>query len=134
MNAVAYLWVAVGGALGSVGRYWLNGLVSARLGESFPLGTLVVNVTGSFVIGFFATLTGPDGRIFADTLTRQFVMIGFCGGYTTFSSFSLQTLNLARDGEWLHAGANAALSFVCCMVAVWLGHFLAMSLNPTKGN
>ena len=133
MNAVAYLWVAVGGALGSVGRYWLNGLVSARLGESFPLGTLVVNVTGSFVIGFFATLTGPDGRWLAPTGLRQFFMIGVCGGYTTFSSFSLQTLDLAQEGEWLYAGLNITGSVVLCLVAVWLGHVLAAGLNSMKG-
>jgi fluoride exporter len=77
-----------------------------------------VNIAGSFIIGFFATLTGPDDRIFADTLTRQFVMIGFLGGYTTFSSFSLQTLALLQDGEWLLASANIALSVIACLLAV----------------
>lgn len=64
---------------------------------------------------------------------RQFVMIGVCGGFTTFSSFSLQTLNLARDGEWFRAGANATLSFLLCMIAVWLGHLLAATVNSSKG-
>ena len=82
--------------------------------------------------GFFATITGPDGRIFADTLTRQFVMIGILGGYTTFSSFSIQTLNLVQDGEWWLAGANIALSVVACLVAVWLGFVLAASINSLK--
>jgi len=89
-----------------------------------------VNIAGSFIIGFFATLTGPDGRIFADTLTRQFVMIGFLGGYTTFSSFSLQTLALLQDGEWLLASANIALS--ACLLAVWAGYALAASINALK--
>jgi CrcB protein len=128
-----YFWVGLGGALGSVARFWASGFVARHFGETFPFGTLVVNVTGSFVIGFFATLTGPDGRWLVAPQGRTFFMIGVCGGYTTFSSFSLQTLDLARDGEWLYAGANAALSLVLCMVAVWVGHVLAAHLNPTKG-
>lgn len=128
-----YLLVGLGGALGSVARFWLSGLVATHVGETFPWGTLTVNVTGSFVIGFFATLTGPDGRVFASGSSRQFVMTGLCGGYTTFSSFSLQTLNLARDGEWLRAGGNAVVSLVTCLVAVWLGHLLAAYLNQMKG-
>lgn len=124
-----YLLIALGGALGSVARYWVSGAVAQRCGEFFPYGTLVVNITGSLIIGFFATLTDPSGRFMASPSTRQFVMIGICGGYTTFSSFSLQTLNLARDGEWLRAGANSVLSLVACLVAVWLGHVIAMSIN-----
>ena len=127
-----YIWVAVGGAIGTLGRYWLTGVVSRLIGETFPWGTFVINVTGSFIIGFFATLTGPDGRIFAPTDVRQFVMIGICGGYTTFSSFSLQTLNLMNDGEWLYAGANIVLSVVACLIAVWVGHVLALSLNAMR--
>ena len=104
------------------------------LGETFPWGTLLVNNTGSLIIGFFATLTGPDGRIFASSTVRQFVMIGLCGGYTTFSSFSLQTLNLANDGEWLQAGGNIIGSVVLCLLAVWLGHILAVSINAMGGS
>lgn len=126
---ITYLWVAIGAAIGGVGRYWLSGIVAERIGETFPWGTLVINVTGSFVIGFFATLTGPDGRVLVGTNVRQFVMTGICGGYTTFSSFSLQTLNLTRDGEWLYAGGNITLSVVLCLVAVWLGHVSATMLN-----
>ena len=128
----AYLWIAVGSALGGVARYWCSGVAARLIGETFPWGTILVNVIGSFIIGFFATLTGPDGRIFADTLTRQFVMIGFCGGYTTFSSFSLQALNQLQDGEWWLAGANIALSVVACLVAVWAGYVLAASINSMK--
>jgi CrcB protein len=130
---LAYLWVAIGGALGSVARFWFSGAVARHFGETFPWGTLLVNVSGSFVIGFFATVTAPDGRLFAPASFRQFFMIGVCGGYTTFSSFSLQTLSLVEDGEWLHAGANIVGSVVLCLVAVWLGHLLAASINSLKG-
>jgi CrcB protein len=128
----AYLWIAVGSALGGVARYWCSGVVARFIGETFPWGTIIVNVVGCFIIGVFATLTGPDGRVFADTLTRQFVMIGILGGYTTFSSFSLQTLNLVQDGEWWLAGANIALSVIACLVAVWLGFVIAASINAMK--
>lgn len=125
-----YIWVAIGGALGSVGRFWLSGLVANKVGETFPFGTLFVNVSGSFMIGFFATLTNPEGRYLVQPVFRTFFMIGICGGYTTFSSFSLQTLTLAQDGEWLRAGANSVASVILCLAAVWLGHFVAMLFNP----
>ena len=130
---ILYVLVGLGGALGSIVRFWLSGLVASQVGETFPWGTLVINVSGSFVIGFFATLTGPDGRVFAGSNARQFVMTGICGGYTTFSSFSIQTLNLARDGEWLRVAGNIVGSMVFCLVAVWLGHVLATALNQMKG-
>ncbi len=128
----SYFWIAVGSAIGGVARYWCSGVAARLIGETFPWGTLIVNVLGSFIIGFFATLTGPDGRIFASSTTRQFVMIGLCGGFTTFSSFSLQTLNLANDSEWLYAGANITLSVVTCLLAVWAGHILAVGFNTMK--
>jgi CrcB protein len=128
-----YLWIMLGSSLGGAARYWFSGVVANRFGETFPWGTMLVNISGSFVIGFFATLTGPDGRLLIGTTARQFVMIGLCGGYTTFSSFSLQTLNLARDGEWLRAAANSGLSLALCFLAVWLGHVLATLLNQMKG-
>jgi len=131
-SLVIYLWVALGGALGSMGRYWCSGVAARLVGETFPWGTLFVNVTGSFLIGFFATLTGPDGRIFAGTTTRQFFMLGIFGGFTTFSSFSLQTLNLVQDGELLQAGGNIIGSVLLCLIAVWLGHILALSINTMK--
>lgn len=128
----SYLWIAIGGALGSVARYWCSGVVARLIGETFPWGTLIVNVIGSLIIGFFATITGPDGRLLVGTIPRQFVMIGLCGGYTTFSSFSLQTLNLMQDGEWLHAGTNIVASVITCLLAVWLGHIAANSFNAMK--
>jgi fluoride exporter len=126
---ISYLVVAIGGALGSVARFWLSGAIAQRFGETFPAGTLLVNVSGCFVIGFFAALTGPDGRAWAAPAFRQFFMIGVLGGYTTFSSFSLQTLALARDGEWTFAMLNALGSFALCLLAVWAGDYLAMLIN-----
>jgi CrcB protein len=127
---MAYLWVAIGGALGSLARFWLSGVVARQFGETFPWGTLAVNVSGSFVIGLVAALTGPDGRWLAPVWFRQqFLMLGVCGGYTTFSSFSLQTLDLIENGAWLPAGANAVLSVFCCLAAVWLGHLAASAVN-----
>ncbi len=130
----AYLWVALGGALGSVGRYWVSGLVAERFGETFPWGTILINITGSFIIGVFAAFTDPEGRVLASPGFRQFLMIGICGGYTTFSSFSLQTLRLAQDREWLYAGGNVLLSVTLCLIAVWLGYLLGATFNSMKGN
>jgi CrcB protein len=127
-----YFWIAVGSGLGGIVRYWCSGIAARTIGETFPWGTLIVNVVGSFIIGFFATVTGPDGRVFVSTTTRQFVMVGFCGGYTTFSSFSLQTLNLMNDGEWTYAVTNAAASVFACLLAVWIGHVAAVGLNALK--
>lgn len=127
-----YLWIAVGSALGGLARFALSGLIAHQVGESFPWGTFAVNVTGSFVIGLFATLTSPDGRLFVSAEVRHFVMTGILGGFTTYSSFSLQTLALARDGEWLRAGANAIGTFILCFVAVWFGHICAAWLGSPK--
>ena len=129
----SYLYVMIGSALGGGARYWCSGFVARTFGEMFPWGTIAVNVVGSFIIGFFATFTGPDGRFLVGANARAFVMIGLCGGYTTFSSFSLQTLNLVRDGQWVPAGANIAGSVILCLAAVWLGHIAAASLNAMKG-
>ena len=129
----AYIWIALGGALGSVARFWCSGVAARLFGETFPWGTIIVNVAGSFIIGFFATISGPDGRLLVASDIRQFVMVGFCGGYTTFSSFSLQTLALAQDGEWLQVAGNVLLSVAACLAAVWLGHMAASSFNELQG-
>ena len=128
-----YAVVALGGALGTVARYFVSGVVANAFGETFPWGTMIINITGSFIIGFFWTLTSPDGRLFVSGSTRQFVMTGFCGGFTTFSSFSLQTMNLMRDGEWLYAGGNVLGSVSLCMLGVWLGSLSAAVFNQLKG-
>jgi CrcB protein len=125
------VWIALGGALGSVARFWVSNLVTLRMGQSFPWNTLVVNVTGSFVIGLLAVLTGPEGRLqpASRALAVQFLMIGVCGGYTTFSTFSLQTLALVQEGRWLPALGNVALSVALCLVGTWLGWAAGQMLN-----
>jgi CrcB protein len=130
---ITYLWIAMGGAIGSMARFAGSSLISGWFGATFPWGTLIVNTSGSFVIGFFATLTGPDGRLLVSGDMRQFVMVGICGGYTTFSSFSLQTLSLVQDGEMAQAGLNVVGSVALCLAAVWLGSVAAAALNLTKG-
>ena len=119
-----YLWVALGGALGSVARFWLGAVVAEILGPQFPWGTIFINIIGSFIIGFVAVFTGPDGRMPASFDARAFVMVGLCGGFTTFSAFSLQTLDLARTGHVAAAGANILLSVVLCLIGVTLGYWL----------
>jgi CrcB protein len=127
-----YFWVAIGGALGSVARHWASNAVAKQFGEAFPWGTLIINVTGSFLIGFFGTVTAPNGRWPVGWGFRTFFMVGICGGYTTFSAFSLQTLRLLESREWLYAGLNILGSVVLCLLAIWLGHTLAMLLNARQ--
>ena len=128
-----YLWIALGSAIGGATRYWVSGLVAQKVGETFPWGTLVVNVSGSFLIGLIATLTQTEGRFLVSPELRQFLMVGVLGGYTTFSSFSLQTLNLAREGEWAWSALNIASSVICCLLGVWLGHVTAGLINEMEG-
>jgi fluoride exporter len=123
-----YLWVAIGSALGGVARYWCSGVAARLVGEWFPWGTLIVNVLGSLVIGVFAALSASEGPFLIKPEWRIFVMVGICGGYTTFSSFSLQTFELIRDGEWFWAGANCVLSVLLCLIAVWLGYIAVAAL------
>jgi len=123
------LWIALGSALGGVLRYWCSGLIARWFGETFPWGTIVVNVVGSLLIGLIATLSGPDGRLLVGTTLRQFMMLGLLGGFTTFSSFSLQTLALAQSGEWVQAATNVVGSVLLCLMGVWLGHALAIAIN-----
>ena len=124
-----YLLVAAGSAVGGMARYGLSGLAGRWFGETFPWGTMLVNVSGSLIIGLIATLVAPDGRLLVGPEARVFLMIGMLGGFTTFSSFSLETLNLVRDGEWLWASANVVLSMLLCLVAVWVGHIGAAALT-----
>jgi CrcB protein len=128
----SYLLVGIGGAAGRILRFWLGGLIAnTKIGAVFPVNTLVINITGSFVIGIFGAMTSPENRFNPHwrSMAVQLLMVGLCGGYTTFSSFSLQTLNLVRDGEWLFAGLNVVLSVVLCLVGVWIGYALGAMLN-----
>jgi fluoride exporter len=129
LRVLAYVLIAIGSALGGMSRYFVSGVITSLTGGTFPYGTMIVNITGCLVIGFFATLTGPDGRLLVGTPARQFVMIGICGGYTTFSSFSLETLYLMQAGEWMPAAMNAAGSVVLCLMSVSIGYIAAMALN-----
>ena len=130
----AYVCVAVGGALGSLGRFWLFNWAVGRYGTHFPWGTLVINVTGSFLIGLFAALNEPEGHFENSATFKQFFMIGICGGYTTFSSFSLETLRQLQSGNWLQAGSYIMASVFLCLVAVGLGYVLGRMLNTLKGS
>jgi CrcB protein len=125
MFPMSFLYVALGGAIGSVGRYWVRLAATPPSGGTFPWSTILINAAGSFVIGFFSTLTMPDGQLPASADVRTFVMVGICGGFTTFSSFSLQTFAVLRAGDWMGAMANVLLSFVLCIAAVVLGHVVA---------
>jgi CrcB protein len=123
--ALVTLWVAVGSALGGVARYWMGVAVGRLAGNAFPWGTLLINIIGSFVIGYFGTLTLPDGPRPAGNLVRIFVMVGLCGGFTTFSAFSLQTVDLLRTGEEMRALAYIVASVAFCLAGTVLGHYLA---------
>lgn len=128
-----YAAVAAGGALGSIARYLCSQGALALLGPAFPWGTLLVNTLGSFLIGFYATLTEPDGRLFASPAARQFVMAGFCGGFTTFSVFSLESVRFLEAGAPGLAGAYVLASVALWLPAVWTGHLLAQRLNRLGG-
>lgn len=117
----SYLVVMAGGALGSAARLWMSGTLAARFGETFPVGTFAVNALGCLVIGLFTALTSPEGPFLVSPLVRQFVSIGVLGGFTTFSSFGLQTMTLFADGEWFYASLYVVLSVVVCLAFVWIG-------------
>lgn len=119
---LTYLWIALGGALGSVARYSLAEFLVVRFAASPPWAVLLINATGSFLIGALAALIGPNMRWAVPADVRLFLMVGLCGGYTTFSSFSLQTFDLLRGGAWSLALANVFGSVVACLVAVALGY------------
>jgi CrcB protein len=128
-----YIAIAAGGALGSVARYLCALAALSLLGPAFPWGTLGVNVVGSFLIGLYATLTEPDGRLFVTPTIRQGVMGGFCGGFTTFSIFSLESIRLVKADQWALAAGYVLVSAATWLPAVWLGHRLAQRMNRLRG-
>lgn len=121
--------MAVGGALGSVARWLASSLAATLVGSTFPWGTLFVNVLGSFVIGLYFTLTDTDGRYLVGPAVRQFVLAGICGGFTTFSSFSLETVLLATNSAWSTALLYVAVSVPAWLLSAWLGHMVGVRLN-----
>ncbi|MCW8086336.1 fluoride efflux transporter FluC [Sabulicella glaciei] len=121
-----YLAVASGGALGSLARYGTSLAGVTLLGPAFPWGTLAVNVVGSWLIAFFAA---SGGRIAAREDARHFVMAGFCGGFTTFSVFSLEAVQMAQAGSVARAAAYVVLSAAAWIGAAWAGHAMAVRLS-----
>jgi CrcB protein len=128
MSFITCLYVVIGGAIGTFARYAIS-VAALPISRQLPWGTILINVTGCALIGFFGTLTLAHGRYPVSENMRLFVMTGICGGYTTFSAFSLQTLDLARAGAPGRAIANVVLSVLLCVSAVALGHLAAARLN-----
>lgn len=121
--------IVAGGVLGGCARYYVSGVIARRLGETFPWGTMTINVTGAFLIGIFGALATHPGSVLAAPNPWLFAVTGFLGCYTTVSSFSLQTLTLARNGEPVHALGNVVFSVGLCLAAVSCGFLLADSLG-----
>lgn len=128
-----YVWVGLGGALGSMARLGIATLalrfLGERMGETLPWGTAFVNVSGSLLIGFLSGLGGPEHGWIGGPAGRHFLLVGICGGYTTFSSFSVQTLRLMENRAWFLAGVNVVGSVLLCLVAVFIGHWLALQMG-----
>lgn len=128
-----YLLVALGGGLGSIARFWLGNLGATLTSAAFPWGTIWANWIGCFVIGFFSEATRASGLLQVSPETRNFVIIGFCGGFTTFSSFSLGTLALLDAGQLAQPLANVLLSIIGCLTAVSLGVWLVRFTHLSEG-
>jgi CrcB protein len=120
-TVTTWLAVATGGALGSLARFWLAAAMTALTGPRFPWGTLLINVVGSFIIGAVAAATLTPARVAMHPDLRVFLMVGICGGFTTFSAFSLQTLELLQSGDTWPAAGYIAGSMVFCLASVWVG-------------
>ncbi len=128
-----YVYVAVGGALGSMARFWLANTMAIITGPAFPWGTLLINIIGSFVISFFGVLASHGLRLAVPYEVRIFVVVGLCGGFTTFSSFSLQTIDLIKNGQAGRAMIYVAASIILCVGACGLGFLAASALNNGFG-
>ncbi len=129
---MTFLWIAIGGALGSVARFWCSNIIAERFGSTLPWGTIAVNISGSFLIGLLAALYGPGGRFSNQAMVRELLIVGFCGGYTTFSAFSMQTFDLMRTGEWMTAAGNVLLSVTLCVLATSLGFALGSVFGTSR--
>ena len=129
MMILALILVFVGGAIGSMCRFWLSGFVAERFGETFPYGTLIVNLVGSWIIGLAAGWVAHFNDPFWASAAKQLLMVGICGGLTTFSSFSLQTWNLMLSGRWGSAFTNVLVSTILCLALVAIGWYLGQRLS-----
>lgn len=125
-----YLAVMAGGAAGVGVRMFISNWIANHFGQTFPWGTLIVNVSGCLIIGIFTGLTGPDGMVMTSPVIRQVVAIGVLGGFTTYSSFSLQSINLLAEGEILYGIGNIFLTLLLCLAGTWIGLALAGVMQP----
>jgi CrcB protein len=125
----SYISVVLGSIVGAVARFLVSVVLVSQFGDGFPWGTLFVNVTGSFAIGFYAALTGPDGRLSVSPRQKLFVMVGICGGYTTFSAFSLETLRFVQSGKLQTALVYLLVSAITWIASVWIGYAMAARLT-----
>lgn len=123
---MAYLWIALGAVVGASLRYVVGAYVARIIPATFPYGTLLINLTGSFILGFFLIWIGE--RVLVDPHWRLLVAVGFCGSYTTFSSYAFETFALGEQGQWLLAGLNIVASNLFCLAAVLAGAALARRL------
>ncbi len=128
---MTYLWVAIGSALGGVARYGLTRL-TLNVSGTFPWGTIAVNVIGCFIMGLVGTLAISGGRLGISENLRLFLMVGICGGFTTFSSFTLDTFAMVSTGDWFRAAANITLSVGVCIFSLALGHMIAAHALVTR--
>jgi CrcB protein len=123
---VNYLWIALGAVVGASARYFLSTYIGRHFSTVFPYGTLLINITGSLILGFF--LVYASERVLLDPRWRLLVAVGFCGSYTTFSSYAFESFALMEQGQWLLMGLNVLSSNALCLAGVLAGAALARGL------
>jgi CrcB protein len=121
-----YVFIGLGGFLGSIARFGLASVIQTRTESLFPFGTMAVNITGCFVIGLLMTLF--QERIIVSENIRLFLIIGLLGGFTTFSSFSYDTFAMFRSGNFFGAGVNVIVSVMSCLIATWAGYYVGENM------